>query len=114
MTPSKASTGAPKKFDKKTITAKMVYNILIVVTDEDDKLVIDDFPTPIRNIIKKEELGTKKIADVKVETGKISALIQEWTKEANHKKREERHAKGKCCYRRTGNTVFFLIIRLCL
>jgi hypothetical protein len=60
MTRSRPERARQKKFDRKTITAKMVYNMLIVVTDEDDELVIDDFPTSIRNIIKKEELGKKE------------------------------------------------------
>lgn len=60
MTRSRPERARQKKFDRKTITAKMVYNMLIVVTDEDDELVIDDFPPSIRNIIKKEEFGKKE------------------------------------------------------
>ena len=44
-----ASTGALKN-DKK-ITAKMVYTMIIIATDEDDKLVIDGFPPSIGNKI---------------------------------------------------------------
>lgn len=57
--------------------------ILLIVTDENDKLVIDDIPPSTGNIIIKEGIGTEKIADVKVEIGKIGTHRLEHAKKVN-------------------------------
>jgi hypothetical protein len=87
---------------------------IIVAIDEDESLLSMISLYLLEKRIEKEELGTKKITDIKVETGKVITFRRECTKEINHKEREERHAKGTCCYRNTGSTAFFLIIRFCL